>query len=95
MQEIENPSLEQIRAFLEASQEVHFHAEGRADIYVWVDRTLRQQDYAKVSRATKGLVRLYVIKMTGLSRAQVTRLIGQFVKTQVVKPTIYRRHRFG
>jgi len=95
MQEIENPSLEQIRAFLEASQEVHFHAEGRADIYAWVDRTLRQQDYAKVSRATKGLVRLYLIKMTGLSRAQVTRLIGQFVKTQVVKPTVYRRHRFG
>lgn len=95
MQEIENPSLEQIRAFLETSQEVQFHAEGRADIYAWVDRTLRQQDYAKVSRATKGLVRRYLTKMTGLSRAQVTRLIGQFVKTQAVKPTVYRRRRFG
>src|SRR5688572_29359540 len=29
MQEIENPSLEQMRAFLETSQEVQFHAEGR------------------------------------------------------------------
>jgi hypothetical protein len=95
MQEIENPSLEQIRAFLETSQEVHFRAEGRADIYAWVDRTLRQQDYAKVSRETKGLVRRYVTKMTGLSRAQMTRLIGQFGKTQAVKPTVYRRHRFG
>ena len=94
MQEIENPSLEQMRAFLEGSQEVHFHAEGRADIYAWVDRTLRQQRYAKQSRETKGLVRRFVGKMTGLSRAQVTRLISQFVKTQGVKPTVYRRRRF-
>lgn len=94
MQEIENPSLEQIRAFLESSQEVHFHAEGRTDIYAWVDRTLRQQDYAKTSRAAKGLVRRYLLKMTGLSRAQVTRLIGRFIETQTVQPTVYRRHRF-
>ena len=94
MQEIENPSLEQMQAFLEGSQEVHFHAEGRADIYAWVERTLRQQRYAKRSRETKGLVRRYVGKMTGLSRAQVTRLISQFVKTQGIKPTVYRRRRF-
>jgi len=94
MQEIENPSLEQIQAFLETSQEVHFRAEGRADIYAWVDRTLRRQDYGKLSRERKGLVRRYLTKMTGLSRAQVTRLIGQFVKTQVVKPTQYRRRQF-
>ncbi len=94
MQEIENPSLEQIQAFLESSQEVHFHAEGRADIYAWVDRTLRQQQYSQLGRATKGLVRRYVTKMTGLSRAQVTRLIGQFVRTKTVKPPVYRRHRF-
>lgn len=94
MQKIENPSLEQMRAFLDDSQEWDFHAEGRADIYAWVDRTLRQQRYPKQSRETKGLVRRYVGKMTGLSRAQVTRLIRQFVKTQGVKPTVYRRHRF-
>lgn len=95
MQEIENPSLEQIQAWLETTEEIQLHAEGRADIYAWVDRTLRQQDYAKVSRKTKGLVRRYVTKMTGLSRAQLTRLIGQFVRTQTIQPTVYRRHRFG
>ena len=94
MQENENPSLEQIQAFLESSQEVHFQAEGRADIYAWVGRTLKQQNYAKQNRVAKGLVRGYVKKMTGLSRAQVTRLIGQFAKTQLVKPSVYRRHRF-
>lgn len=94
MQENENPSLAQLQAFLESSQEVHFQAEGRAGIYAWVERTLKQQNYRKLSRADKGLVRGYVKKMTGLSRAQVTRLIGQFAKTKAVKPTLYRRHRF-
>ena len=91
---MENPSLEQMQAFLEASQEVCFHAEGRADIYAWVDRTLRQQSYRKQSRGRKGLLRRYVIKMTGLSRAQVARLIMQFEQTQTVQPTVYRRRRF-
>src|ERR1035438_5076024 len=91
MQENENPSLEQMRAFLEANQEVHFHAEGRADIYAWVERILRQQNYPKLKRADKGLVHRYVAKMTGRSRAQVTRMIGQFGKTQTVRVTPYRR----
>ncbi len=94
MHEMENPSLEQIRAFLEASQEVRFHAEGRQDIYAWVDRTLRQQNYSQQGRANKGLLRRYVMKMTALSRAQVTRLIGQFEKTRAVRPPVYRRRRF-
>ena len=95
MQENENPSLEQMRAFLEASEEVHFHAEGRADIYAWVERILRQQNYSKLSRADKGLVHRYVMKMTGRSRAQVTRMIGQFGKTQAVRVTPYRRRQFA
>ena len=57
MQEIENPGLEQIAAFLVSSQEVQFHAEGRADVYAWVDRTLKQQNYPKLGRQQKGLVR--------------------------------------
>ena len=94
MQEIENPGLEQIAAFLVSSQEVQFHAEGRAGVYAWVDRTLKQQNYPKLGRQQKGLVRQYMKKMTGLSRAQVTRLIHQFDKTRAVKPTVYRRRRF-
>jgi transposase InsO family protein len=95
MQEIENASLEQIQAFLEASQEVEFHAEGRGDIYAWVDRTLRQYKYPKLVRSGKGLLRRYVAKMTGMSRAQVTRLIRRYGEGQAVTPTVYRRRRFA
>ncbi len=94
MQAIKNPSVEQIQVWLAASHEVSFQTEGRADIYAWGDRTLRQQDYPKLSRANKGLLRRFVMKMTGLSPSQVTRIIGQFDKTQLVRATVYRWRRF-
>jgi transposase InsO family protein len=87
-------SLEQIRAFLEASGEVEFEARIRQEVYGWVNRTLIEQEYAGLGREAKGLVRGYLVKMTGLSRAQATRLIGQYVKSGVVKARTHRRNRF-
>ena len=87
-------SLEQIRAFLEASEEVRFQAHNRRELYEWVNQTLGQQDYGRLRRQGKGLIRRYVAKMTGLSRAQVERLIGCYQRGGQVIPRAYRRHRF-
>lgn len=87
-------SLEQIRAFLEASEEVGFKGRNREEVYGWVNATLRQQGYERLGRKGRGLVRRYVEKMTGLSRAQTTRLITVYRKGEPVKPKEYRRHRF-
>jgi hypothetical protein len=76
MQAGESMSLEQIQAFLETSDEVGFKAGNKEDLYEWVNQTLRQLDYRKLKRSGRGLVRRYVAKMTGLSRAQATRLLG-------------------
>lgn len=94
MQAGEGQSLEQIRAFLEGSDGVGFQAKDRRELYEWVNGTLRQQGYDRLGRQSKGLVRRYVAKMTGLSRAQVTRLIGHYLGGQEVKARDYRRHRF-
>jgi transposase InsO family protein len=94
MQGGEKISLEQIRALLEASQEVRFAGHGRAEVYAWIGKTLAEQDYGRQSREAKGLLRTYVLKMTGLSRAQVTRLIGRHTRSGEVKEAVYRRRRF-
>jgi hypothetical protein len=57
MEEDENLSGEQIRAFLEGSAEVHFQAQDKQELYGWVSRTLHQQDYRGLKREAKGLVR--------------------------------------
>jgi transposase InsO family protein len=94
MEDGEKLSLEQIRAFLEGSSEVQFKATNRREVYEWVNQTLRQQDYGQLKRAGKGLIRRYLAKMTGWSRAQVTRLIRCYQQGGEVRPRAYRRYRF-
>ena len=95
MQDGKTLSLQQIQEFLQASDEIHFKGKGRAAIYTWVARTLRQQRYSRQVRAAKGLLRQYLAKMTGLSRAQITRLIRQYQQGGELQPARYRRHRFA
>ncbi len=95
MQDRQRLSLEQIRAFFEGSQDLEFQASNRQEGYAWVGRTLAEQEYLRLGREGKGLVRCYISKMTGLSRAHVTRLIGQHKERAEVGAKTYRRHRFA
>ncbi len=74
-------SLEQIRGFLDGNEEVGFRPLDREEAYGFVRRTLVRLDYDALGRAGKGTVREFLGKATGLSRAQVTRLIGQYRAT--------------
>jgi len=91
----ERLSLEQIQAFLEGSGEVGFKGQNREEVYGWVNQTLRQQRYEGLKRSERGVVRRYVEKMTGLSRAQTTRLITVYLQGEEVKPRRYQRRRFA
>jgi transposase InsO family protein len=95
VQQAEKLSLEPIRAFLEASEEVQFEGEKREEIYRWISETLQHHSYGKQDRAGRGLLRRYVTKLTGLSRAQVTRLITGHRKTGQVKAAAYQRTKFA
>jgi transposase InsO family protein len=92
--EAEKLSLEQIEAFLKASQEIRFEGQNRQQVYGWVEQVLRQQHYPQQGRKARGLLRRYLEKMTGLSRAQVTRLIARYGANGEIQPVRYRRHRF-
>src|SRR5882724_3602809 len=70
MDDSEATSLEQIRAFLAGSGEVRFAAQHRDEVYAWTERTLVRYHYAGLGRREKGLLRRYIARMTGLSRAQ-------------------------
>ena len=77
MQNGKHLSLEQMQAFLTGNEEVGFQAPNPMELYEWTRKTLCAQDYASLRRSGKGLVKRYIEKVTGLSRAQVTRLIDQ------------------
>jgi hypothetical protein len=92
--EAEKLSLEQIEALLNASQGIRFEGETQGQIYHWIEQVLSRQQYSKQSRAARGLLRRYLAKMTGVSRAQVTRLIGRYLESGALQRVAYRRHRF-
>ena len=95
MDDTEAVNLEQVRAFLAGSGEVRFAGTCRAEVYAWVEQTLVRHEYANSGRADKGVVRQYIGRMTGLSRAQVSRLITGHRKTGRVKAVEYQRRKFA
>ena len=95
MDDSEATSLEQVRAFLAGSGEVRFAGQSRSEIYGWTERTLVRFEYAGLGKRDKGLVRRYIARMTGLSRAQVTRLITSFAGSGRVQVRTYDRRKFA
>ncbi len=71
-------TLAEVRTFLEGPTPMDFDVPARQDAYRWIESSLRQLRYRRLGRADKGLVKAYLLKVSGFSRAQLTRLIGQF-----------------
>jgi len=94
VRQAESLSLEQIECFLDGCQAVAFEAGTRTNKYALVEGDLKRHHYADQKRSVKGLLRHFPSKLTGVSRAQLTRLIGQFPRERCVHPTAYRRRCF-
>ena len=90
----EKLSLVEIEAFVAASDGVRFVGSSRQELYKWVERLLCHHEYVLQKRRPKGLLRAYVERMTGFSRAQSARLIGSYVKSGRIVPKPSLRPRF-
>ncbi len=74
-----------IKQFLEGTQAVAFSiATHKKERYSWVQSTLVKHRYIQLSKAHKGTITRYLMKVTGYSLAQTKRLIQQYVKTGTV-----------
>jgi len=82
-------TLTQVRAFVSGSEAVSFTLTDRLAAYGWMADTLMLFNYAHCTRADKGVLRQYLFKVTGLSRAQVARCITQYTDVGYIKD---RRH---
>ena len=78
-------TLEQVRCFLQGTESVEFQVQGKDERYAWTEHTLRRFHYRTLGKAERGLVRRFIERISGLSRAQSTRLVRQYVKTGRVR----------
>lgn len=82
-------TLAQVRAFVSGNEAISFTLTDRLAAYSWMADMLKQFHYGHCTRADKGMLRQYLLKVTGLSRAQVARCIAQFKDDGAIRD---RRH---
>ena len=70
-------TIEQVESFLQGTAKVGFSPPPESERYSWIGRTLNQFTYQGSNRRQRGLLRLFIQRVTGYSRAQVARLIAQ------------------
>lgn len=95
MQHAQRLTLEEMEEFVSSSSRLSFSGADRKEIYGLVEGTLRARRYPQLSKKDKGVVRRYLAKVSGRSRAQITRLISRYRQKGVVQPSQFRRHRFA
>jgi transposase InsO family protein len=83
-----------MREFVQSNRKLRFEAEDRQALYGLVERVLRNQRYSKLKKSERGVVRRFLVRVSGLSRAQTTRLIGQWRADRQVRSKKPVRRRF-
>jgi len=80
MDEAQVRTVHQVRQVLAGTQELQFRAaqDGQSR-YGWIEAVLRRLGYRQLGRADKGAVLAYLQRLSGYSRAQVTRLVARWV----------------
>jgi hypothetical protein len=80
MNEAQVCSLEQVRQVLTGTQALEFRrAEDDAGRYAWVESVLGRLNYRVLPRGDRGAVLAYLPRLSGYSRAQITRLVSRWV----------------
>ena len=80
MNEAQVRTVEQIREVLAGTQLLEMRpVADEAGRYMWIETVLKRFDYRCLKRAERGVVLEYLQRMSGYSRAQVTRLVSRWV----------------
>lgn len=88
-------TIEDVRRFLKSTKKVEFKKQAQKEAYQWVEKILVKFGYVyQLNKKEKSVIKKYLEKMTGYSRAQTTRLIGKYLKTGKVKVVKYKRYCF-
>ena len=97
MNEAQVRTLEQVRQVLEGTQSLEFRrAEDDEGRYAWIEAVLRRLEYRQLKRMDRGAVLVYLQRLSGYSRAQITRLVSRWVEgKRLVKEYRAPEHAFA
>lgn len=87
-------SIAQIKEFIKVSKGIEFRGAERKEKYEWVETILQRFAYFSLSKREKSTLKAYMMKMTGFSDAQLTRLIAKKKKIGKILADTTKRHCF-
>lgn len=87
-------TLDQMSSFLAASEDLAMEVRNGEAARELVGKVLAAQRYRSLSKAGKGTVRQYLMRVTGYGRAQIARLIHEHGERGELKPKATSRRKF-
>ena len=89
MKNLERLTLAEMKEFATTNHHLGCSVAERESVYGLIERVLKTQQYRRLSKGQKGIVRNFLAKVTAVSRAQLTRLIQRWMATRRIerKPT--------
>jgi transposase InsO family protein len=87
-------TIEQVKQFLGCSKPLEFEGASIEERYRWIEKVLVRFAYQRLNKSEKGLIRQYIEKMSGYSRAQVCRLIRKFKQRGHIRKADSNKRRF-
>jgi hypothetical protein len=70
-------TLDDVKGFLSGTESVDFRIPDRKSRLAWLSKTLSRLEYHRLGKKDKGWIRQYVRRITGFSRAQLSRQIRE------------------
>ena len=98
MSNLERLTLAEMEEFVTTSRHVTWSAVDPGSVYKLIERVLKAQQYRRLSKGQRGIVKRFLAKITALSRAQLTRLIQRWMETRRIerkparRPSFHRRY---
>jgi hypothetical protein len=94
MSNLERLTLAEMAEFVASNQGVDWQATEQHAAYGFIERVLKHQRYSRLRKSQRGVVRAFLLRVTGLSRAQLTRLIQRWMETRQIERKPKRRPSF-
>jgi len=80
------PTLIQMADYVIGSNAVSLHCQDKTEAYEYIKRILVTHKYITLKKPAKSILRQYLMAVTGYSKAQTDRLIGQYVSNGNIIP---------
>jgi transposase InsO family protein len=94
MKDLDKLTLSEMEDLLAGSRKITWTSEGTEAKYKFISAVLSQQSYGKLGKRERGVVRQFLAKVAAISRAQMTRLIAQWMEDRTIKRKPARRPSF-